>query len=1236
MVTGMVLISCLAVPARADRYVSPSGSNTEPYNSWATAANSIQDAIDAADPGETVWVDSATYLLGSEILVDKAVRLQGDGGAAILDGQDATRCLRVTDSGAQIEAFNITGGRAVEGGGVYLEAGTLSDCSVIGNLGYSSGSTGMIVRGGGVYVGGSGVVTNCTISENLATGNWHVYGGGACLMPGAVVVDSDIISNTITSRYYEVRGAGLHLEGGGEVFDCSISNNVGISSYYYNSFGGGVHISNDGIVENCDIVNNQAYYGGGAYLYSGGEVTDCTINYNTAGNLGGGAMLYLGGTISESDVVGNGAEHGGGLRFTDGGIGRHLLVENNHAQSGGGASVVRATLTDSIIRNNEATTQFGGGLTLSGSSAGPFALLRNCLVEGNAALEDYSDGGGIYSSSAIIENCTVTANSNVSGGGGIYMNGVSTLRNSIVYGNTSLGTPNVEGSGNNITYEHTCTDVLLPGTGNVAADPYFADPETGNFHLLPGSLCRNVGVNQEWMASADDLDGNARVLGGTVDMGCYEIEFSALTCNPVADFTEGAPPLVVNFNAFVAGANTTALTYQWDINDDGTWDYSGAGLDAVSHTYTEVGLYSVTLRVTNGGGEEALTTRRDYIRVLPMTTYVSPSGSHTYPYADWASAATNFSAAIESVLPGGEVLVADGTYPLSSEILIDRQVTLRGANGTSSVILDGQDQTLLVQLSAEGCVLADMTLRRGDGGDGGAVYMTSFGMVTNCVFADNYASYGGAGIYCRSTGKVIGCTFSNNVSDSYGGALYFDGAGSVIDCTIISNYCDGDGGAIYFDDPGNYVGGCSILSNEAYSVGGGIYCYYGGTTIENCEISCNTAGEDGGGIYSYDTGVIIESCVVNSNRAEDYPGGGIYLYEESVVRNTEVRGNYSAEYGGGIYCYYGDNIIENCTIADNTAMEYGGGIYLYDSYMTNCIITGNVMASSSYEGGGVYLDGGEMVNCLVADNVSSNTGGGVYLYSGLLQNCTVAGNMATVEGGGIYEDGGEAFNTIIYHNTAPTGPDRIGGGTAYSYCTTLPLASGTGNITNNPQFVSLAAHNFHLQPGSPCIDTGTANNAPPFDLEGTTRPLDGNESGTAEFDMGCYEYETIPVDRDTDMDGLTDLDEINIYDTDPENPDSDNDGTWDGDEVIAGTDPNLQSDVFRIVELDREPAEGQLVITWLSKSNRTYTVKSCSVLDDPWDTIPGQVDLPGTGEMMSFTSTVPAEVEFYVIEVALP
>lgn len=65
---------------------------------------------------------------------------------------------------------------------------------------------------------------------------------------------------------------------------------------------------------------------------------------------------------------------------------------------------------------------------------------------------------------------------------------------------------------------------------------------------------------------------------------------------------------------------------------------------------------------------------------------------------------------------------------------------------------------------------------------------------------------------------------------------------------------------------------------------------------------------------------------------------------------------------------------------------------------------------------------------------------------------------------------------------------------------------------------------------------------------------------------------TDPDNADTDHDGLSDGDEVNIYHTDPLNPDTDGDGLSDGDEVhIYGTNPldpdtdhDLLSDGFEV------------------------------------------------------------------------
>jgi hypothetical protein len=63
-------------------------------------------------------------------------------------------------------------------------------------------------------------------------------------------------------------------------------------------------------------------------------------------------------------------------------------------------------------------------------------------------------------------------------------------------------------------------------------------------------------------------------------------------------------------------------------------------------------------------------------------------------------------------------------------------------------------------------------------------------------------------------------------------------------------------------------------------------------------------------------------------------------------------------------------------------------------------------------------------------------------------------------------------NNIIYTNFASTYPEIYEGYFMLTYTCCATTISGTGNITSNPLFVDPDNSNFHLQTGSPCIDTG--------------------------------------------------------------------------------------------------------------------------------------------------------------------
>ena len=94
------------------------------------------------------------------------------------------------------------------------------------------------------------------------------------------------------------------------------------------------------------------------------------------------------------------------------------------------------------------------------------------------------------------------------------------------------------------------------------------------------------------------------------------------------------------------------------------------------------------------------------------------------------------------------------------------------------------------------------------------------------------------------------------------------------------------------------------------------------------------------------------------------------------------------------------------------------------------------------------------------------------------------------------------------------------------------LVWGEGNIEADPQFVDpghwddngtpsssddfFVMGDYHLLPGSPCIDAGTNDiddpdtepieELPETDLDGLPRIMDGDADGTAIVDMGAYEF----------------------------------------------------------------------------------------------------------------------------------
>ena len=198
-----------------------------------------------------------------------------------------------------------------------------------------------------------------------------------------------------------------------------------------------------------------------------------------------------------------------------------LIIANRSLNSGAGLfnSDGSPTITNVAFRGNSVTNSVeGGGMASFNGSP----TLTNVLFSGNHA----SASGGFASSGGmpVLINATFSGNSGKYGGVIKITNGTATLTNSIVWGNQraiTLGS----GSAINVTYS-----IVQGGyTDNLDVDPQFVNPApytsafstAGDYHLRFGSPVLDAG-NNAGVTALTDLDGKARIVGSTVDMGAYE------------------------------------------------------------------------------------------------------------------------------------------------------------------------------------------------------------------------------------------------------------------------------------------------------------------------------------------------------------------------------------------------------------------------------------------------------------------------------------------------------------------------------------------------------------------------------------------------------------------------------------------------------------------------------------------------------------------------------------------
>ncbi|MBN1764872.1 MAG: S8 family serine peptidase [Sedimentisphaerales bacterium] len=268
----------------------------------------IQAAVDAALPGETVWVADGIYTGPGNYDIDflgKAITVRSENGAdnCIVDAQNMGRVFLFQNSETSdtvLDGFTITGGWSGSysyGGAIFckLAGPIIRNCIVTGNeadnggggIGVSNTPTTIIedciiknnkARNAGGVWGGSPEIKRCIISGNIAS---YDYGGGICLWQDSNAHIEDCVFKNNCCRINNRGGAIGSQTACFLIRNCLFVDNFAMGDYMG---GGGIYVNHTNAnIENCTFYGNTTTQQGGAMHFRGNRdvyVKNCIVFNN--------------------------------------------------------------------------------------------------------------------------------------------------------------------------------------------------------------------------------------------------------------------------------------------------------------------------------------------------------------------------------------------------------------------------------------------------------------------------------------------------------------------------------------------------------------------------------------------------------------------------------------------------------------------------------------------------------------------------------------------------------------------------------------------------------------------------------------------------------------------------------------------------------------------------------------------------------------------------------------------
>ncbi len=862
-------------------------------NGQTCAYGRIQDAVDAAAPGDTIQAASDTYI-GLVTITSKDLTVAGGydtdcstyiTGTTTVDGNHMDSGFEISNSTVTLRDLQITNGNYGTGGGIRaLDSArvTLDHVYVFDNDSFF---------GGGIYIVATSIVT--------MTNDTDVYNNVATIESGGVRVWGKLVANDWGSTINDNQapnGGGISVPGGRLVLS-------GSHVMYNDATGaagvaGGIHVYDSGVItitSSSNIAFNTAFDGGGIYADNASlYLLSGVVHTNAAANNGGGIHLANGSSLTAintnigldaTPTRGNTALLGAGLYISASSLDFNGEIINNIASFGGGG--LYATNASTLTFTN---TSIGGSGANQPNQLGP---------TGNVGAGIYltSDTTASFTDSNIEGNLFQTANFTYGGGAYIAASSVLTLTRSTVANHIAPHASDGRGAGiylSDSTLTLDASQVLFNTAGALGGGIRLYS--SGTINILNGSeLSNNTATN--------DAGGAINTSGvGTIDIN---ISDSSLINNHAG--THGG--------AIYTDHGSLDFTGGWEVSDNVAGGNGGAvAIDGDANAGFRASGGPGYLRHNQAGGDggalflNSSTTLELYATSgYPLEISGNTAGGNG---GGGASATTDgYFDTYGQVLVSGNTAVGDGGgFHLSggARIWLDDYVNI-----APQLLLNQAQNGGGIYAQASPSVRCDGALFRANtatSGDGGAIYLSS------------------------STSPIKNCTFEGNTATGHGGAIASSNASTL---NIGVDYIPTLLAPERADTPNAPDDAQAILATQCDPLTQQCSALY-----NNLADSDGSSAGDGGAIYTSDSTLNINQTYLHNNQA--YHGGAIYqggAAPVAEVTNTLIYSNTATHpLGAGIRRSSGDFTLTHVTIAHNTG---GAGFSGLASSVSNSIAWGN-------------------------------------------------------------------------------------------------------------------------------------------------------------------------------------------------------------------------------------------------------------------------------------------------------